>query len=44
MKHKQFRIKLCKLCDSKVYTYDITVHLGKTGNAQIPSRQLQTQL
>jgi hypothetical protein len=35
-KHKQFEIKLYKLCHSKVHTYDITVHLGKTGNAQIP--------
>jgi hypothetical protein len=28
-KHKQFEIKLYKLCDSKGYTYDTTVHLGK---------------
>jgi len=43
-KHKQFGINLYKLRDSKVYTYDITVHLGNTGNAQIPPSQLQTQL
>ena len=28
-KHKRFGIKLYKLCDSKVYTYNMTVYLGK---------------
>ena len=28
-KHKRFGIKIYKLCDSLVYTYDISVYLGK---------------
>jgi hypothetical protein len=28
-KHKKFGIKICKLCDSKRYMYNISVNLGK---------------
>jgi hypothetical protein len=28
-KHKRFEIKLYNLCDSKGYTYNMTVYLGK---------------
>ena len=31
-KHKQFEIKLYKLCGSKGYTNNMTVYLAKTGN------------
>ena len=36
-KHKQFGIKFYKLCDSKVYTYSMTVYLGKDRKHVTPS-------
>jgi hypothetical protein len=36
-KHKRFGIKLYKLCDSKVYTYNMTVYLGKDRKNVTPS-------
>jgi hypothetical protein len=34
-KHKCFRIKIYKLCDSMEYTYDMRVYLRKTGHTQL---------
>ena len=31
-KHKRFGIKIYKLCDALVYTYDMSVYLGNKGN------------
>ena len=36
-KHKGFGIKLYKLCDSKGYTYNMTVYLGKDRKHVTPS-------
>ena len=36
-KHKRFGIKLYNLCDSKGYTYNMTVYLGKDRKHVTPS-------